>query len=43
VTDPLSGLLGGKKPTSRSASGGSATGLSSQQENSLLSSLIGGF
>lgn len=41
VTSPLGSLLGGKS-TSHAASGGSATGLSQNQENSLLSSLLGG-
>lgn len=38
---PLEGLLGGKK-SSKAASGGSATGLTSSQEQNLLSYLIGG-
>lgn len=41
LTAPLQGLLGGKK-SSKAASGGSATGLTSSQEQNLLSYLIGG-
>lgn len=41
LTAPLDGLLGGKK-SSKATSGGSATGLTSTQEQNLLSYLIGG-
>jgi phospholipid/cholesterol/gamma-HCH transport system substrate-binding protein len=42
LTGPLQGLLGGHRATSGAATGGSATGLTSSQEQNLLSYLIGG-